>query len=298
MRIAIASGKGGTGKTMVAVNLAATLSRNHFSSISFLDCDVEAPNAALFLQPHFHSTLNVENLTPQVDRTKCDLCGLCVHGCQFNAITITPKEIFIIPELCHSCGGCTLICPQHAITEIASHAGIIRKGTCANMHFYQGELEIGLPSPVGIINRMFTEHFQDLQNTDTDPLTIVDSPPGVSCPVVASSQGADFVVLVTEPTPFGLHDLRMAVQLVRDEMHLPLGVIINKHDCGTQDVENYCFSAHLPILQRIPFLRHIAEIYAGGQLLLEVLPSFEKDFIQIWKQILSLSTANQRKGEE
>ena len=293
MQLVIASGKGGTGKTTVAVNLATVLSRNHLSSVSFLDCDVEAPNAALFLHPHFQSSLEVENLIPQVDQTQCDACGLCAQSCQFNAITVTPQAVLIFPELCHACGGCILICPQHAITEISSHVGVIRQGMVEDIRFYEGELDIGLPSPVGIINRIFHEARQAPVNRGSQHCTIVDAPPGVSCAVVASLQGADFVLLVTEPTPFGLHDLRMAVQLVREEMHLPLGVIINKFDCGTQDVEEYCQTNQIPILQRIPFSRHIAEIYANGQLLIDVEPSFEKDFIQTWKKALALSAATQ-----
>lgn len=297
MQVSIASGKGGTGKTMVAVNLAAAIAHHHLSPVFFLDCDVEAPNAALFLHPQFDTSLDVVDLVPHINETKCTLCELCARNCQFNALVVSKSKILFFPELCHACGGCALICPEQAITEVPAHTGIIRKGTFDSIPFFQGELDIGRPSPVGIIKKMFQIQEQELINKASLPVTIVDSPPGVSCPVVASLQGADFVILVTEPTPFGLHDLHMAVQLVRDEMHLPLGIIINKHDCGTQDVENYCQSAHLPILQRIPFSRHIAEIYANGQMLIDAEPSFEKDFIQTWKNILALGIATQNEEE-
>ena len=273
---------------MLAVNLAAVVSRDHLPSIFFLDCDVEAPNAALFLHPQFNSSVEVVNLVPQIDEEKCILCGLCVQNCQFNALVASHSKILFFPDLCHSCGGCTLTCPQEAITETPSRIGIIQSGTSDHISFFQGELDIGHPSPVGVIQQMF----EIRQKARTDPhensITIIDSPPGVSCPVVASTQNSDFVILVTEPTPFGLHDLRQAVQLMRDELHIPFGVVVNKFDPQVKIINEYCAEQSIPILQRIPFSRQIAETYAKGQLLINADPSFENLFLEIWQKIQSL----------
>jgi len=285
MQISIASGKGGTGKTMVAVNLAAAVSREHLPSIFFLDCDVEAPNAALFLHPQFNSSVDVNNLVPHIDEEKCNLCGLCVKNCQFNALVAAHSKILFFPDLCHSCGGCTLICPQDAITESPARIGIIQSGSSDHISFFQGEMDIGHPSPVGVIQQMFELQRQVITKQKIRFLTLVDSPPGVSCPVVASSQGSDFVILVTEPTPFGLHDLRLAVQLMRDELHIPFGVVINKNDPQVKIIDDYCTEQNIPILQRIPFSRQIAETYAKGQLLIDADPSYKSLFLEIWQNV-------------
>ena len=285
MQIAIASGKGGTGKTMVAVNLATAIARSHLSSISFLDCDVEAPNAALFLHPQFDSSVEVVNYVPQIDEEKCNLCGLCVKNCRFNALVASRSKILFFPDLCHSCGGCTLICPQGAITETPSRIGLIQSGISNAISFSQGELDIGHPSPVGVIQKIFELHGQETADQHDDPVTLVDSPPGVSCPLVASTQGSDFVILVTEPTPFGLHDLRLAVQLMRNELYIPCGVVINKSDPQIKLIDEFCAELDIPILQRIPFSRKIAEIYAKGQLLIDAVPSFENLFLELWQNI-------------
>lgn len=292
MQIAIASGKGGTGKTMVAVNLATAIARNHLSSISFLDCDVEAPNAALFLHPQFDSSVEVVNYVPQINEEQCSLCGLCAKTCQFNALVISHSKILFFPDLCHSCGGCTLICPQGAITETPSRIGIIQSGTSDAISFSQGELDIGHPSPVGVIQKMFELRQQRTADQHNSPITLVDSPPGVSCPVVASTQGSDFVILVTEPTPFGLHDLRLAIQLMRDELHIPCGVVINKSDPQVKLIDVFCAEQDIPILQRIPFSRQIAETYAKGQLLIDSDPAFENLFLELWQNIQTTMNGN------
>lgn len=287
MQLSIASGKGGTGKTMVAANLAAAVSR-HLSSVYFLDCDVEAPNAALFLQPQIHSVSEVFQFVPRLDEEKCTLCGLCARNCQFNALVASKSKILFFPELCHSCGGCILICPEQAIAETPARIGTIQKGTSVRMPFFQGKLDIGRPSPVGIIQQMFQEQQKSSANEDHSRITIVDSPPGVSCAVVASTRGSDFVILVSEPTPFGLHDLRLAVQLVRDELKIPFGVILNKSDDRIAIIDEYCAEEGISILQRIPFSRQIAEIYAKGQLLIDVDPIFESLFLELWEKVRTI----------
>jgi len=286
MQIVIASGKGGTGKTSVAVNLAIALTESHPNALTFLDCDVEAPNAALFLRPSFQKTFSVEHLIPQVDEALCDHCGACAKFCQFNALTVTANQVLFFPELCHACGGCTLVCPQKAIHEISASIGIIRSGDSNGIRFSHGELQIGLPSPVGIIERMLKDQEKYLKAQEQhDSITIIDAPPGVSCPVVATLDGADFVILVTEPTPFGLHDLKQAVQLVRDEMHLPMGVVINKDGAGDDQVDLYCHENDIAIIGRIPYSRNIAEVYARGELLVNTKPEYKVIFLDIWNTI-------------
>ncbi|RJQ43867.1 MAG: (4Fe-4S)-binding protein [Anaerolineaceae bacterium] len=188
-------------------------------------------------------------------------------------------------ELCHSCGSCSLICPLHAISEKPIVLGKIEKGMVNNLHFLQGVMNIGRSSPVGIINRMFEELFSDNSEDLQNSICIIDAPPGVSCPVVASLQSADLVILVAEPTPFGLHDLRLAVQLVREELKIPFAVILNKDGAGDSGIEDFCRENTIPIIQHLPYSRRIAEIYAEGNLLVEKDSVFKDCFLNIWKEI-------------
>lgn len=283
MKIAVASGKGGTGKTSVAVNLAALITDHHLPVPTvFLDCDVEAPNAALFFNPEIKEKESVDVLFPHIDQSRCDGCGQCVDICHYHALTVTPKRLVFFPELCHSCGGCAMVCSRGAIDEKPHRLGKITSGSIGSMHFIQGEMDIGNSSPVAIINSMMNRLEQFQHESPTDPICIIDAPPGVSCPVVASLRKADFVLLVTEPTPFGLHDLQMAVELVQDEMSLPLAVILNKDGLGNKDVENYCKDQSIPVIQRIPFSRKIAEIYARGDLLIQYDEHIRMGFEKTW----------------
>jgi MinD superfamily P-loop ATPase len=260
MIITIASGKGGTGKTTLATNLAAAVA----GPVQLLDCDVEEPNAHLFLHPDIQQSFEVSLEVPEIDLEKCTYCGKCQEICQFNAIGILPDTALTFPELCHSCGGCFLICPEDAVISRTRPIGMVEIGHRGPIRFIHGRLRVGEAMAPPLIRRVKEE-------AHPDGLTIIDAPPGTSCPVVAVLWGSDAVVLVTEPTPFGLHDLELAVGAVR-ELQLPMGLIINRADLGDRRVHDYAAREHLPILLEIPFDRQAAGAYARGQLLVEALP--------------------------
>ena len=280
MRIVTASGKGGTGKTTVSTSLATAASENY--EVLFLDCDVEAPNAALFLKPELNTEIESGILIPVVDEANCALCGNCVEACQFNAMALTGKSILIFPKLCHGCGSCTLVCPDRAITEKFRSIGNLERGPVSeSLYFAHGRMNIGEAMGVPII--------RDLKKWEmpvVSELVILDSPPGASCPVVETLHGADFALLVTEPTPFGLHDLKQVVSIVQD-MKIPAGVVINRDGIGDEAVEEFCQEQGIPILMRIPMDRKIAEGIARGYTLLEVIPEYKPDFLQVLKEIQS-----------
>lgn len=274
MKIAIASGKGGTGKTTVAVSLALSLPQDR---VQLLDCDVEAPNAHLFLNPTIQGREEVVILRPSVDETRCDLCGRCAEVCQFNAIAVVGEKVLLFPELCHGCGGCKLACPLQAIEEVPHVIGVVEWGKAGEMAFAHGLLNPGEPMPPPIIRRLKAMG-------QGEKTVIIDVSPGTSCPVVESLRGSDYCLLVTEPTPFGLHDLRLAVEVAR-ELKLPTGVVINRADVGDSGVESYCQEEGLPILTRIPFDRRIAEAYSGGTPLVEAFPDYKLRFRGICKEM-------------
>jgi MinD superfamily P-loop ATPase len=262
MIITIASGKGGTGKTTIATNLAVALDK----PVQLLDCDVEEPNAHLFLNPEIQRSFEVKLEVPEIDLSKCTFCGKCQEICQFNAIAVLPETTLTFPELCHSCGGCFLICPEGAVNSQSRPIGVVEIGSRGNVRFVHGRLRVGEAMAPPLIRRVKEE-------AQPDGLTIIDAPPGTSCPVVAALWGSDAVLLVTEPTPFGLHDLELAVGAVR-ELQLPMGLIINRADLGDRRVHNYATREKLPILLEIPFDRQVAGAYARGQLLVEALPQW------------------------
>jgi MinD superfamily P-loop ATPase len=285
MIIAVASGKGGTGKTTVATALAQALARGGLA-VSCLDCDVEAPNAHLFLRPQLMERKDVEMLIPQVDADVCTACGECAAVCQFHAIVVLGGQTLIFPELCHGCGSCALVCPEQAITEVPRTLGLLEGGqTAEGIAFGQGLLNVGEPMAVPVINQL--KEWRDAQDSD---VVIVDAPPGASCPVVASLHGADFVMLVTEPTPFGLHDLRQAYE-VTQELAIPAGVIVNRDGIGDAGVDAYCREAGLPVLLRIPLERAIGEGIARGKSLLEIHPEYEATFRALYDQMVALAAA-------
>jgi len=297
MNIVIASGKGGTGKTSVAVNLITVAAQLHPPDpLYFIDCDVEAPNAAIFLHPQLTSRTPVENIVPSIDENTCIHCGDCARACQFHALSVTPQRVLFFSELCHSCGVCSAVCQQGAIHEVPHPLGVIETGSSGDVLFMQGEMQIGNASPVAIISQLLAELAECSSNTQEDNIAIIDAPPGVSCALVASLQGADMVLLVAEPTPFGFHDFQLTFQLVHEEMHLSVAVILNKDGVGDTQVENFCYEHDIPILQRIPFSRSIAESYARGELLVKQDAHFQKDFERTWQDILSLHKSQEIPG--
>jgi MinD superfamily P-loop ATPase len=277
MIISIASGKGGTGKTTVATNLAVSLGKH----VQLLDCDVEEPNAHLFLNPVFEKTEVVAAAVPEVDEEKCSLCGKCGEICQFKAIVVIGNTVLPFAELCHSCGGCMAVCPEKAIREGERVLGITEAGRSGHLEFVHGRLRVGEAMSPPLIRKVRSF-------TKPGVITIIDAPPGTSCPVIASIKGADFVLLVTEPTPFGLHDLKLAVGAVR-MLGIPCGLVINRSDMGDDRVREYAKEAALPVVMEIPFDRRIAEAYSRGQMLVEVMPEWREKFLELYERIVGLA---------
>jgi len=275
MIISIASGKGGTGKTTVAVSLALSLEGRR--SVQFLDCDVEEPNAHLFLKPSIDKTIPVFIPVPEVDEAKCTFCGKCAEVCAHNAIAVIKNTVLVFSELCHGCGGCSLLCPEKAIKEVGKKIGVLESGTADNLQFLDGRLELGEPMSPPLIRA-------EKKYIDPNRTVIIDVPPGTSCPMIEATKGSDFCLLVTEPTPFGLHDLRLTVETVR-QLKIPLGVIINRAGLGDQEVEEYCQKERIPILMTIPFDRKIAEAYSEGIPVVEAIPAYGQKFFEIFERI-------------
>jgi MinD superfamily P-loop ATPase len=271
MIISVASGKGGTGKTTVAVNLALSL-----NSVQFLDCDVEEPNAHIFLKPEFKERIPATIPVPMVDESKCDCCGKCREVCAYNAIAVFPSDkerkgsVLIFPHLCHGCGGCSLLCPQKAIREENKEIGIVEMGNCGDMQFVHGRLTIGEIMSPPLIKQV--KGYINPKRT-----VIIDAPPGTSCPVIASVKGSDFCILVTEPTPFGLNDLILAVEVL-EKMCIPFGIVINRSDIGDNKVDIFCREKNIPILMRIPFDKEIAFLYSNGIPLVGEKKEYKKRF--------------------
>ncbi len=279
MKIAVASGKGGTGKTTVAVSLALSITSRHSDAKTlFLDCDVEEPNAHLFLRPTIERREEVGILIPRVDEAKCTHCGRCAEVCQYHAIAVLPQRVLVFPQLCHGCGGCALECPEGAIAEVFNPIGVIEEGAAGPIAFAHGILNVGEPMATPII-RQLKRRAKDFAGT-----VILDAPPGTACPVVETMRGADFALLVTEPTPFGLHDLRLTVEVAR-ELRVPVGVVVNRKGIGDAGVDEYCAAEGIPILMRIPLLRSVAEAYSEGVPLVEALPEYRERFRELYRRI-------------
>jgi MinD superfamily P-loop ATPase len=263
--IAIASGKGGTGKTTIATSLAHVAATDG-RTVAYLDCDVEEPNGHLFLKPRIRREEPINKLIPVVDPDRCTHCGLCSQVCRFGAIACVGEQTLIFTELCHSCGGCLLACPAEAIREVPKPIGLLRAGTSGPVQFVEGVLNVGeAMSPPAI------RAVKDVA-PDTD-LTIRDCPPGTSCPVVESVRGCDLLLLVTEPTPFGLNDLKLAIEMAR-ALKLRFGVVINRADAGDREVEDYCRQQRIDILASIPDDRTVAEAYSRGEIAAASVPQF------------------------
>ena len=273
MIIAVASGKGGTGKTTIATNLAKSIG----DGVQLIDCDVEEPNSHLFLNPHIKMTEKVYVPRPKVDLDKCTHCGECANICRFSAIVVVKKHVLVFAELCHGCGGCSKVCPEEAISEIPKSIGILEQGEAHSLGFIHGRLEVGEAMSPPLIKAA-----RELANVNG--VVIIDSPPGTSCPVIASIKGSDFCILVTEPTPFGLNDLELAVEVVF-ELGIPSGVVINRSDIGDLAVKEFCEGRSIPILMEIPEDRQIAEAYSRGVMIIDVIPEYKEKFQELYATI-------------
>jgi len=271
--ISIASGKGGTGKTTVATNLAFSLE----TDVQLLDCDVEEPNAHLFLNPAIKARETVFTPVPEIDERKCTYCRKCAEICRFRAIAVLKQTVLTFPELCHSCGGCTEICPEKAITETGRELGEIERGRKDHIDFVHGRLRVGEAMSPPLIRKVRSFVLPDKTN-------IIDAPPGTSCPVIAAMKDVDFVLMVTEPTPFGLHDLKLAVEAAK-LLDVPRGLVINRSDMGDNRLKEYAAIESLPILMEIPFDRRIAEIYSRGDLMAEEMPDWKAKFRELYSDI-------------
>jgi MinD superfamily P-loop ATPase len=272
MIISIASGKGGTGKTTVALNLALCL-----ENAQLVDADVEEPNLHLFLPFKEERTIPVCIPVPEVDESLCTYCGDCARLCQFNALAVVKNQVLVFSELCHGCGGCSLLCPVKAIRERPRQIGLIREGSYNGLSFIGGVLNVGEPMPTPIIRK---------EKAIIDPAkrVIIDCSPGTSCPVIEGVRGSDFCLLVTESTPFGLNDLELAVEMVK-VLGIPMGVFINRADLGDGRVKDYCRRERIPILGELPHDRRIAEIYSRGGIVLQELPEYRPLFLSLYQKI-------------
>jgi len=275
MIISIASGKGGTGKTTVAINLALALSDSQ--SLKFLDCDVEEPNAYFFLKPELSQKIPVSIPIPEINEEKCDFCGKCAEICEYNALAVLKDTVLVFAELCHGCGGCTLLCPEKAITEKDRQIGIMEIGSTGRITFIHGKLNIGEAMSPPLIRAV-------KKQINPSEIVIIDAPPGTSCPVIESVKGSNFSLLVTEPTPFGLNDLKLAVETLK-QMNIPHGVVLNRAGVGDNKVKNYCNRENIPILMEIPMDRKIAEAYSEGKSIIETMPEYKQKFLVLYKKI-------------
>lgn len=276
MIISVASGKGGTGKTTVATSMALSVG----AGVRILDCDVEAPNAHLLLHPEITAEMPVSVPVPEIDEAGCTRCGKCAEICQYNAIAVLGEVIITFPELCHGCGGCMEICPEKVVTEGARPVGVIETGHCGGLEFVHGKLRIGEAMSPPLIRAV-------RQLARTDRTNIIDAPPGTSCPVIAAIKDTDFVLMVTEPTPFGRHDLKLAVATV-NALGIPSGLVINRAGIGDDAVLSYAKEVNIPVLMEIPFDRDIAVAYSRGVAIVEALPAWKEKFLQLFRRIESM----------
>lgn len=269
MIISVASGKGGTGKTTIATSLAAVLG----SRGQLVDCDVEEPNCHILMNPVIRTSEVITLPIPVVNIEKCTLCGRCGEICRYNAIVAIGDQVLTFPELCHGCGGCTLFCPEKAVSEGVRKLGVLETGFAGPVEFIQGVLRVGEAMSPPLIRATKTK-------INPEKIAILDAPPGASCPVITTVLGSDFVIMVTEPTPFGLHDLSIAVEAV-SVLDIPLGVVLNRADIGDLEVQSFCRNKGIPILAEIPHARKVAEGYARGNLLVSSAPEYIRLFVEM-----------------
>jgi MinD superfamily P-loop ATPase len=275
MIVSVASGKGGTGKTLVATSLALSLKDKH--RVQLLDCDVEEPNDHIFLKPVITQKEAVCIQVPKVDEKRCTFCGQCAEVCAYNAIAVLPDRVMVFPELCHGCGSCSYLCPEKAISEEGRETGVVEQGHSDGIDFVQGRLNVSEAMATPVIRQV-------KEQTNADGVVLIDVPPGTSCPVVESIKDSHFCLLVTEPTPFGLNDLVLAVETVR-ELNIALAVVLNRAGVGDKKVEAYCRKENIPILLTIPLDTEIARLYSKGITLAEGKPEWREKFIGLFRKI-------------
>lgn len=275
MIISVASGKGGTGKTLVATSLALSLKDR--DKVQLLDCDVEEPDAHVFLKPIITRSESVSIPVPRIDEAKCTYCGKCAEVCAYNAIAVFPKHVLVFPQLCHGCGACSYLCPEKAISEEGKEIGVVESGYSDGLKFVHGRLAIGEAMAPPIIRRV-------KEQVNNEGVVIIDVSPGTSCPVVEAVKDSDFCILVTEPTPFGLNDLILAVETVR-QLNIPCGVVLNRVGVGDDKVEEYCRKENIPILLTIPLDTEIARLYSKGITLVEGMPQWQESFLGLLDKI-------------
>ena len=273
MILSIASGKGGTGKTTIATNIALSIGK-----CQFIDCDVEEPNANIFLNSKIKNSEDVNVYFPEIDKDKCDYCGKCSEFCAYNALAVVKSEVLVFPELCHSCGGCELVCPKEAISWNKRAIGKVEHGQTHDIDFYHGLLNVGEMQAIPII--------KSLKNKiDVKKNVIIDAPPGTSCPVIESITNSDYCILVTEPTPFGFHDLKLAIEVVR-HLNIPFGVIINRDGIGNGIIEDYCKKEKICVLLKVPERKKIAQLYSKGIALVTEVYEWQEMFGLVYEKIL------------
>jgi MinD superfamily P-loop ATPase len=284
MIISVASGKGGTGKTLVATSLALSLKDKY--QVQLLDCDVEEPNAHLFLKPDIDGQEAVCIPVPEINESRCTHCGKCAEVCAYNAIAVFGEHVLTFSQLCHGCGACSYLCPEKAITEEGRETGLVEWGRADGIDFVQGKLTVGEAMPSPVIRQVKAQ-------ANPDGVVLIDAPPGTSCPVVESIKGSQFCLLVTEPTPFGLNDLALAVETVR-ELNIPCGVILNRAGISDAGVEEYCLKENIPILLTIPLDMEIARLYSKGVPLVEGMPQWKNSFRGLFGQIEEMTSEGSR----
>ena len=287
MILSVASGKGGTGKTLVATSLALALKDSH--RVQLLDCDVEEPDDHIFLNPVITKSEPVCIQVPKVDENKCTYCGKCAEVCPYHAIAVLAKEVLVFPQLCHGCGACSYLCPEKAICETERQIGNIESGRSGSIAFIHGKLTVGEAMPTPVIRKV-------KEKANHDGVVIIDASPGTSCPVVEAIKGSDFCLLVTEPTPFGLNDLVLAVEMAK-ELKIPCGVIINRAGFSDSKVEEYCTKEHIPVLLTIPLDTNIARFYSRGITLVEGMPQWKENFLGFFNQIQEIAHERTRSAK-
>ena len=278
MIISVASGKGGTGKTLVATSLVLSLKGG--DRVQILDCDVEEPNCHIFLKPTITRSEAVCIPIPEIDEKKCTHCGKCAEVCAYHALAVFSQHVLVFPNLCHGCGACSYLCPEKAISEVGREIGVVECGRSDGVEFAHGKLNVGEAMPTPVIRRV-------KEQVSHSGIAIIDVSPGTSCPVVESIRDSDFCLLVTEPTPFGLNDLILAVETVQ-ELKVPCGVVINRAGVGDKKVEEYCLKGNIPVLLTIPLDSDIARLYSRGIALVEGMPQWKERFLGFFDRIREL----------